>query len=356
MASKATTSVKKQLNQLARVGDFRSAEVPESRPEHYEGEWSLMRGIKAAAVLIVALTTLAGCTPSSPVPNPSAIASADQAAVAAIKWEGGAKDPKLDLKTPLRVNEPTVSMVEPGSGASISMGQLVTFDSMVVDGETGAVEGSTYGGATPNKLILAKSTANETMLGAMRTAKVGGKFLYVVPAPANDATAAPTDPLATPAPSASKVLAITIRSVENVPNAAEGTEKAPDPALPKLTFAADGTPSVVAPKSKPTDKLASSVLIEGSGPQVTDGQTVAVKYYGWLWDGKPFDAVWGVSAPEVVGVSTAISGWRKAIVGKKVGSRVLMVVPPAMAYGGAGQDSIPPDSTLIFLVDVLAAY
>lgn len=307
------------------------------------------------AVLVAAVTTLVGCT-ATQGPSASPTPDSDERAVSAISWNGGAENPTLEFATPLRVSEPTIGVVEPGSGASIAMGQLVTFDSMVVDGDTGTTESSTFGTDTPNQLVLASSTANSTMLTAMQSAKVGARFLYVVPTDsAVDSTASGASPSA-PANVASKVIAISIRSVSDLPAAATGTQLALDPSLPVVKMGADGTPSLVAPKGKPSAKLRSGVSIEGAGPVISEGQTVAVKYYGWLWDGTVFDSVWGAGAPEVVNLDEVISGWSQAIVGKKVGSRVLMVVPPAQAYGGAGQGAIPPDATLVFLVDVVAAY
>lgn len=315
-----------------------------------------MRRIRAFAVLVVALTSLVGCT--SAVPNPTPSPDPDELTLADVKWEGGVQNPKLILKTPLRVSEPTIGVIERGQGAAITMGQLVTFDTLVVDGETGAEEQSTFGTPNPTKMILAKSTANTTMLAAMQSAKVGTRFLYAVPMSA-DGTAPSQqnpDPSATPSPTASKVIAISIRSAEDLPQAAQGRAKAADPALPAVTIGADGAPVLAKPSGSPTGKLASEVLIEGDGPAVADGQTVAVKYFGWLWNGTAFDSVWGEGMPEVLSLSGVISGWRKAIVGRKVGSRVLMVVPPSLGYGGAGKNSIPPDSTLIFLVDIVGAY
>lgn len=314
-----------------------------------------MRPIKAMAVLAVALTALVGCTsPSTPTPSPTVDSKQDEQTVAAIKWEGDAKSPKLAFTTPLRVSQPTVRAIEPGSGASIAMGQLVTFDTLVVDGETGETEVSTFGGSTPSQLILAESTANVTMLSAMQSAKVGGTFLYVVPT--GDETTGSQTAQATPGPIASKVIAVSIRSVENVPTEAHGQVKKPVAGMPTLTFGSDGTPSVGKPTGAQPSKLSSEVLIEGTGPKVAGGQTVAVKYYGWLWDGTSFDSVWGDKPAEVISLNGVISGWSKALVGKTVGSRVMMVVPPALAYGGAGNSVIPPDATLVFVVDVLAAY
>lgn len=315
-----------------------------------------MRRTKAAIVLVAALTALVGCTTQG-APTPSPSADADELAVSKIKWEGGPQDPKLVMTTPLRVSQPTLGVIEPGTGASISMGQLVAFDSLVVDGETGAVEASTFTTGTPNQLILAQSTANSTMLTALTSSKVGARFLYVVPAPSNATPSSGSTPgtdgsLAT----TSKVIAVSVRSVTDLPTVAQGKARHPGSGLPIVTIGADGTPKLTAPKGNPSSTLTSGVLIEGSGPAVGDGQTIAAKYYGWLWDGTVFESVWGDQLPEVARLDEVISGWSRSLAGKKVGSRVLMVVPPAMAYGGAGRDMIPADATLIFLVDILGAY
>lgn len=87
-----------------------------------------------------------------------------------------------------------------------------------------------------------------------------------------------------------------------------------------------------------------------------------VKYTGWLTDGTQFDSSWDREAPKDVltfqaGAGRVIPGWDQGVVGQKVGSRVLLVVPSEMGYGSEGQgEAIPGDSTLIFVVDILAAY
>ncbi len=309
-------------------------------------------------MLALALSAL-GCSSTAGEPSASTpTADPDELAVAAITWQGGVEEPKLEMATPLRVTEPTIGLIERGSGDRITMGQLVTFDSLVVDGETGEVESSTFGTETPERLIISPNTANVTMLTAMQSASVGARFLYVIPdgrtledAPIEDATGE-NAPVGQP----SKVIGISIRSAESLPAEAAGKAGKPDPALPTVEFAADGTPELKPMKGEPGSDLAVAALIEGTGPAVTEGQTLGVKYGMWLWDGTPVGTAWGDLPAVAFNLDEAISGWRKAIVGKKVGSRILMVLPPALAYGGAGQDGIPPDSTLVVLVDILAAY
>ncbi len=103
-------------------------------------------------------------------------------------------------------------------------------------------------------------------------------------------------------------------------------------------------------------------LIEGTGAKVAKGQTVRVAYTGALYkDGSVFDS--SASRPEQpyfefpVGQGQVIKGWDNGLQGQKVGSRVLLVIPPADGYGAAGSPpKISGSDTLVFVVDILAAY
>ena len=111
---------------------------------------------------------------------------------------------------------------------------------------------------------------------------------------------------------------------------------------------------------EPGKQLQSATLIEGDGPTVEKGQTIAVKYLGQVYDGKkPFDENYSTGQPTSfpIGVGGVVPGWDKTLVGAKVGSRVIMALPPAEGYGEAGnpQAGIKGTDTLYFVVDVLAA-
>jgi peptidylprolyl isomerase len=93
---------------------------------------------------------------------------------------------------------------------------------------------------------------------------------------------------------------------------------------------------------------------------VKSGQTVTVQYTGVIWPGgKVFDSSWvrGTPAQFPIGVGKVISGWDEALVGKTVGSEILIVVPPDKGYGAAGnaQAGIKGTDTLVFVVDILDA-
>ncbi|GAA2102240.1 FKBP-type peptidyl-prolyl cis-trans isomerase [Streptomyces albiaxialis] len=126
-----------------------------------------------------------------------------------------------------------------------------------------------------------------------------------------------------------------------------------------------GTPAVSGPLGKkpkiekgegdPPKKLGVKVLKEGKGQEVKKGDALNAHYLGQLWNGKEFDSSWkrGQPATFQIGTGKVIKGWDEALVGKKLGSRVEIVAPPAKAYGKQGQPpTIPGNSTLVFVVDL----
>ena len=120
-----------------------------------------------------------------------------------------------------------------------------------------------------------------------------------------------------------------------------------------------GEPEIEVPAGteEPTE-LVVQPLIKGAGPVVEAGQEITVQYKGWLFDGTLFDSSWdGDPFPAPIGVDNLIAGWDEGLVGLTVGSQVLLVVPGDKGYGaeGSSSGSIPPNATLIFVVDILDA-
>jgi peptidylprolyl isomerase len=143
---------------------------------------------------------------------------------------------------------------------------------------------------------------------------------------------------------------------------AKGKTVKADPTLPAVTPGAPGVaPTIKIPSGSPPKTLKQETLIQGSGKAVKKGQTLIAQYDGVLWgSGKVFDSSWQHGAPAgfPIGVGQVIPGWDKTLVGQKIGSRVLLVVPPKEGYGAKGsQDgSIKGTDTLVFVVDILGAY
>jgi peptidylprolyl isomerase len=119
------------------------------------------------------------------------------------------------------------------------------------------------------------------------------------------------------------------------------------------------TPVVKIPKLDANNKLTVKTVIQGTGPTVTKTDAMAANFVLYFWDGKTntLKANTFTSNPTVIG-GTMLPGLETALVGQKVGSRVLAVIPPADGYGTAGnsQLGITGTTTLVFVIDVIKSY
>ena len=95
---------------------------------------------------------------------------------------------------------------------------------------------------------------------------------------------------------------------------------------------------------------------QGDGEPVKKGQTVVVNYTGLLTNGAIFDSSLTRNEPLSfpVGVGMVIKGWDEGLQQLRVGDHAILTIPPEIAYGSAGAGGvIPPDATLIFIIEVL---
>ncbi|MFC7406063.1 FKBP-type peptidyl-prolyl cis-trans isomerase [Georgenia alba] len=109
------------------------------------------------------------------------------------------------------------------------------------------------------------------------------------------------------------------------------------------------------PGQAPAD-LETEVLQEGDGAEVGADDFVVADYHGQVWDvDEPFDTSFRRDAPSGFSLNGVVPGWKQGLTGTHVGDRVLLSIPPDLGYGAEGtQDgSVPPDSTLVFVVDVV---
>lgn len=117
----------------------------------------------------------------------------------------------------------------------------------------------------------------------------------------------------------------------------------------------DVAPEITVPDADPPTDLVVETLAEGDGDEVAAGDLLLADYAGVLWDtGEEFDSSWSRGEPAAfgIGVDAVIDGWDAGLVGQRVGSRVLLTIPPEQAYGDQDTGTIPPDSTLVFVVDI----
>jgi peptidylprolyl isomerase len=137
-----------------------------------------------------------------------------------------------------------------------------------------------------------------------------------------------------------------------------GATEASIPTTPKPPAAIAKKPVVTVPKGPAPTKLVTKDLVVGTGQTVKAGQTVTVNYVGVLYkNGKEFDSSWSRNQPATFPLTAGgvIEGWVKGIPGMKVGGRRELIIPASLAYGKKGSGTtIPPNSPLVFVVDLLS--
>ncbi|MFD7922821.1 FKBP-type peptidyl-prolyl cis-trans isomerase [Streptomyces sp. NPDC059740] len=138
-----------------------------------------------------------------------------------------------------------------------------------------------------------------------------------------------------------------------------GKQAAPESGLPTVKADGQKAATITVPKGeKAPGDLKQQTLIHGKGPEVKAGQALVVQYTGVKWeDGKTFDSSWknGGATGFQIGTGSVIKGWDQGLVGKHVGDRVLLVIPPKLGYGDQAQSGLSKN-TLVFSVDILAAF
>ena len=135
------------------------------------------------------------------------------------------------------------------------------------------------------------------------------------------------------------------------------------PASPNASVTAkgsfDASPSVTIPEETPTSALAVKTLIQGNGAAIKKSDLFLSNFTIYVWNGKTnklLDSTYS-SSPQVL-PATLLPGIQSAVTGKKLGSRVLAVIPPKQGYGTSGnaQLGVTGSDTLVFVMDLLQKY
>ena len=256
------------------------------------------------------------------------------------------KSPVVDYAAGIDSAKPKLqtAVVVEGKGPKITGGQFVTWDYVVYNGsdKTTPITSTKFDGSDSQQQMI---PATGDLCKALAGVREGSRIAILVPSEiaGTSATGKPN----------SQVWVFDIKKVF-LPHAS-GDVKAPENGLPVVNRATDGRPAVSIPKGSAPTKFKSGVVIEGKGDVVKAGDKVVVHYTGYLWNGTVFDSTWEKGQPTTFTVDEQhlIPGFVKALTGAKVGSQVIAVIPPSLAYGEAGSGSIPGNSTLVFVVDVL---
>ncbi|MEV7780359.1 FKBP-type peptidyl-prolyl cis-trans isomerase [Kitasatospora sp. NPDC088351] len=251
-----------------------------------------------------------------------------------------------------------VSTVSEGDRSTVNKGDWVTVNYTAKDWTTGKDLPSSYDANGKPQLYQAGSgqlvpAFDQTVIGK----KVGSRLLVVAPPAAAFGNQGSTQL----GVAAGDTVVFVLDIMESLPqdSTLSGTMTPPPATMPQVKDNGKAAVTITLPagEAPPTD-LQQAVLIKGEGKQVKSGQTLVVQYTGVLWsNGQQFDSSWSHGGAQAlqIGTGSVIEGWDKGLVGQTVGSRVLLVVPPALGYKDAAQGSVPPNSTLVFVIDILEA-
>ena len=306
--------------------------------------------LRVLSAVVIPLVFLAACG--------SGTTDAKVASALDIITVGGTdKAPTLTFKTkPMTVRTTTTKVVTAGKGAKVTKANSITFNYALFNGKDGKQVDTSFGKQTAG-MDLSTATVLPGLIKGLTGQQVGSRLLVAIP-PA-DAFGAQGNADAGFGPTDSVIFLIDLVSASTTPKTATGTPVPPKAGLPSVTVDGAKAAQITVPKTAAPTKLIIQPLIKGAGPVVKAGQTIKVHYTGVLWkDGKKFDASGDRGAPVdfTIGAGQVIKGWDKGLVGATVGSRILLVVPPADGYGAQGKaPSIGPKDTLVFVVDILAA-
>ncbi|MEU2622315.1 FKBP-type peptidyl-prolyl cis-trans isomerase [Streptomyces sp. NPDC007157] len=326
----------------------------------------LLAAVPAGLVTIAACgddksaSSKASAAPSgsaSSVPPPKIVDGPLPAITAGVKFDEkptvakGSGEPSKDL---------AVKTVIAGSGKAVAENDFIQANYLGQIWSTAKVFDQSYD-RTPLLMQLAQGSIIDGWRYGLAGKKVGSRVLMAVPPTWGYGTAGNsqagikgTDTL---------VFVVDVLNSFNSKSSSTGKVVAQsDAALPKVGTNTDGkAPSIDIPKADPPKTLVSNYVLEGDGQEVKSSQTVLCQFKGEVWDsGKAFEQTYDsgrLAQFAVPQMQEVVKGLAQGITGKKVGSRLLIVVPPDLAYGNNPPSGgvVKKGSTLVFSVDILAA-
>lgn len=324
------------------------------------------RPLSFLAVLPAVALLLAGCA-GSPAPGESTTPPAADAepAACADTTSGEAVDsvtvsddlgtaPTVEIPTPVSVDTTERRAVVEGEGDETKPGDTVGVELTVYGAATGQQFSQTaYGEGTAQQITVDDTQYIPGLVRTIECATVGSRIVSVVAA--SDAFGDQGSEGGEVAPGDSIVIVADIVSI--LPTRATGTPVDPTDGFPSVELGEDGAPTVTIPDAEPPAELRLATLLQGDGDTVAEGDNVTVQYEGVIWrTGEVFDGSWTNGAPASFNTEQVVDGFKQALVGQKVGSQVIVIIPPALGYGEAGntQAGIEGTDTLVFVVDILA--
>lgn len=300
----------------------------------------------AAVTLLLAGCSGGAAPESSSTPDPTASSScaldAQPGATSdAVSLEGEGADTKVSVPADAAFAGVERTIVSEGDGEEIGVNDLVSVQYQIVDAASGEVLDSSARGEDGLLPVLLETNQSSLFVAALECEPVGSRVVLALPGNVMG-------------DGASNIV-VYAEAVEHLPEVATGSPVDPTPGMPTVELDDDGAPTVTIPDADEPTETEVAVLKQGDGATVGEGDLVVVQYLGVKWsDGSEFDSSWSRdAAPTQFQTTGVVTGFKAALEGQKVGSQVVVEMPPADGYGASEGHELQKES-LVFVVDILA--
>jgi peptidylprolyl isomerase len=285
-----------------------------------------------------------------------------------LTWDG---EPFAEGDLPFVTYETQTEQVAGGDGDEVPETAEVEVRYLAVNGANGEQIVSTFENEETVTMDLNNESLFPAFLENLPGTQVGEALLMALPA--SEAFGPAGNPQFGVGPQDTMVFYLEIEEANEPLAMAEGEQVEPEDGLPTVEADGESAAQIDVEGVDDPEELVVQPLIEGERKEVRPGQLVRVHYTGvTLSDGEQFDTSYERGEPFEfqVGAGRVIPGWEEGLIGQTVGSRVLLVIPAAQAYGEApeGADDASATATanpqahplegedLVFVVDILGAY
>ncbi len=315
---------------------------------------SRVRSAALSGVLALTLLGLAACG------SGSSDSESGGASLSSVTIEGAhGEEPEVTFDGRLDASKTESEVLVEGDGDEVADGETVSANWWIGNGFTQEEAQSTYtegGGAQSVEL-------SQDILPFLREAMIGHRVgdRVVLLTSAAEAYGEAGNPSIGIGNKDAVLAVVDILGKVEILEGPQGEEKEPAGWAPSLVET-DGviTGLDFSEAHKPTGELIATTLVKGDGAVVKKGQTLYVRYLGQVYNAdEPFDENFSAEDPATfpIGVGSVIQGWDERLVGRTIGSRVILEIPPAQGYGEEGNKDagIKGTDTLFFVVDILGA-
>ena len=304
-----------------------------------------LRPLAAPSAAAVSALLLAGCASGEAAPSPSGTAAANLCDAAAasgsasdsVKVSGDVGEAaEATFDTPIAPEDLEVTVLDEGDGEAVEAGEFISYAMTAYNGETG--EPLATVGYEPGELLPSQLSADTIQGQVFGCGHVGKRVVAAFPATES---------------AGSEVYVLDL--LGTVPTAASGDAQEPVAGMPTVKLADDGAPSITIPEGEAPTETEIATLKQGDGYEIKKGDYALIQYTGVRWsNGETFDSTWDGGAPIAYPTTNYVAGFQKALEGQKVGSQVLVVIPPAEGYGeGTINEEDLKGETIVFVVDIL---